>query len=213
MRISININDAEVPERLRQVFAIVPENVWHRRAAALADRERHSPHFGDYFDERYAIERYLDRALAHWSQEGRLPSVGGPDGGRYFHLYSFIHVLSWVYPYLSAKGQTRVRGYLMDGLQSEVGLAAFAHELAVAAHLSRAGFDVEFTDIEDRARFDLLAQKEDIRLEVDCKTASGDVGRKIHRRRAIELFSRIQPTILEGTSKNPSRQVRANLTR
>jgi uncharacterized UPF0146 family protein len=85
MRISININDAEVPERLRQVFAIVPD------------------------------------------------------------------------------------------------------ELAVAAHLSRAGFDVEFTDIEDRARFDLLAQKEDIRLEVDCKTASGDVGRKIHRRRAIEL--------------------------
>ena len=69
-----------------------------------------------------------------------------------------------------------MRGYLMDGLQSEVGLAAFAHELAVAAHLSRAGFDVEFTDIEDRARFDLLAQKEDIRLEVDCKTASCDVG-------------------------------------
>jgi hypothetical protein len=201
MKISIEVKEDELPERLRQVFAIVPENVWHRRAAALADRERHSPHLSDYFDERYAIERYLYRALAHWSQEGRLPAVGGPDGGRYFPLYSFIHVLSWVYPYLSAKGQTRVRGYLMDGLQSEVGLAAFAHELAVAAHLSRGGFDVEFTDIEDRARFDLLAQKEDIRLEVDCKTASGDVGRKIHRRRAIELFSRIQPTILETFSK------------
>jgi hypothetical protein len=201
MRISITINEVELPERLRQVFGIVPESVWRRRAAALADRERHNPHLSDYFDERYTIERYLDRALAYWSQQQRLPSMRGPDGGRYFHLYSFIHVLSWVYPHLSAKGQARVRGYLMDGLQSEVGLAAFAHELAVAVHLSSAGFDVQFTDIEDRARFDLLAQKEDLRLEIDCKTASADVGRKIHRRRAIELFNRIQPNILETCSK------------
>jgi hypothetical protein len=201
MQISITINDAELPERLRQIFEIVPKSIWRHRCAALADRERHNPHLSNYFDERYTIERHLGRALAYWSQQERLPSVKGPDGGRYYHLYSFIHVLSWVYPCLSAKGQARVRGCLMDGLQSEVGLAAFAHELAVAVHLSSAGFDVEFTDIEGRARFDLLAQKEDLRLEVDCKTASADVGRKIHRRRAIELFNRIQPDILEKFSQ------------
>jgi hypothetical protein len=201
MRISITLNEAELPERLRQVFEIVPENVWRDRAAALADRERHNTHLSNYFDEWYTIERYLDRALAHWPQQEKLPSVRGSDGGRYFDLYSFIHALSWVYPRLSPRGQARVRGYLMDGLQSEGGLAAFAHELAVAVHLSSAGFDVEFTDIEGRARFDLLAQKEDLRLEVDCKTASADVGRKIHRRRAIELFNHIQPDILETFSE------------
>jgi len=86
-----------------------------------------------------------------------------------------------------------VQGYLRHGLQSEVGLAAFAHELAVAVHLWSAGFDVEFTDIEERARFDILATKDGLHLEVDCKTASADVGRQIHRRRALELWHRINP--------------------
>jgi hypothetical protein len=88
-----------------------------------------------------------------------------------------------------------VHGYLRHGLQSEVGLAPFAHELAVAVHLWSAGFDVEFTDIEERARFDIRATKDGLHLEVDCKTASADVGRQIHRRRALELWHRINPVL------------------
>jgi hypothetical protein len=194
MQISITIKDDELPERLEQVFKIVPRAVWCRRASDLSDRERQNPLLGVYFDERYVIERFLDRALRHWAQHGRLPSVSSePEGGRYYDLYSFIHVLTSVYPRLSPKGQVRVRGYLRSGLQSEDGLAAFAHELSVAVHLWSMDFDVDFTDIEDRARFDILATKDDLRLEVDCKTHSADVGRQIHQRRAIELFHRVTP--------------------
>jgi hypothetical protein len=195
MRISITVNEDELPERFRQVFKILPQDVWRRRAVDLANRERQNPHLGDYFDERYTIERFLDRALVHWSRRNRFPPVRGPDGGRYYQLYSFIHILSSVYPCLSPRGHLRVQGYLRHGLQSEVGLAAFAHELAVAVHLWSAGFDVEFTDIEERARFDILATKDGLHLEVDCKTASADVGRQIHRRRALELWHRINPIL------------------
>jgi hypothetical protein len=99
-----------------------------------------------------------------------------------------------------------VRGYLKDGLRDN-GLVAFAHELAVAVHLWSAGFDVEFTDIESRARFDILARKDGVDLEVDCKTASGDVGRQIHRRRALELFNRIYPALKGVLEKGHSRTV------
>jgi len=58
-------------------------------------------------------------------------------------------------------------------------LAPFAHELAVPVHLWSAGFDVQFADIEGRSRFDILERKDDLELEIDCKTASGDVGRQI----------------------------------
>jgi hypothetical protein len=191
MRIPITINHDELPERFRQVFEIIPKEVWRRRATNLLERERQNPHLSGYFDERYTIERFFDRALVHWSQWGRFPPVKGLDGDRYFDLYSFIHVLSSVYPFLSTRGQSRVCGYLRDGLRSDIGLTAFAHELAVALHLSSADFDVEFTDIEERARFDILATKAGVHLEVDCKTASADAGRQIHRRRAIELFNRI----------------------
>src|SRR6516162_103827 len=178
MRISITVNEDELPERFRQLFKIVSKEIWRRRAIDLANRERQNPHLGDYFDERYTVERFLDRALVHWSQRNKFPPVRGPDGGRYYQLYSFLHILSSVYPCLSPRGHLRVQGYLRHGLQSEVGLAAFAHELAVAVHLWSAGFDVEFADIEDRARFDLLAQKEGLRLEVDCKTPSQTVTRQ-----------------------------------
>ena len=195
MRISITVNEDELPERFRQLFKIVSKEIWRRRAIDLAKRERQNPQLGDYFDERYTVERFLDRALVHWSQRNKFPPVRGPDGGRYYQLYSFLHILSSVYPCLSPRGHLRVQGYLRHGLQSEVGLAAFAHELAVAVHLWSAGFDVEFTDIEERARFDILATKDGLHLEVDCKTASADVGRQIHRRRALELWHRINPDL------------------
>jgi hypothetical protein len=195
MKISITINEAELPQRFEEVFKILPKEVWRRRAVELAERERQSPHWSAYFDERYPIERFLDRALNHWSKVGKLPPVSGPDGGRYYDLYSFIHVLSSVYPRLSLTGQSRVHGRLRDGLQSDVGLAAFAHELSVAVHLWSADFDVEFTDIEDQAQFDFVATKDGLHLEVDCKTASADLGRQIHQRRAIELFRRITPVL------------------
>src|SRR5260370_29758640 len=41
----------------------------------------------------------------------------------------------------------------------------------------------------------MLARKAGLDLEVDCKTASGDLGRQIHRRRVLELFHRIHPAL------------------
>jgi hypothetical protein len=81
--------------------------------------------------------------------------------------------------------------------------------MSVAVHLWAAGFDVEFTDLEGRERFDLLARKDGIELEVDCKTASGDVGRPVHRSRALELFRRIEPIVKQyaETADAPSQGV------
>jgi hypothetical protein len=96
---------------------------------------------------------------------------------------------------------------LTTACKSDNGLAAFAHELAVAVHLWTEDFDVEFTDIEDRTRFDILARRAGIELEVDCKTASGDLGRQIHRGRALELFNRICPAVDALLEKGRSRTV------
>ncbi len=205
MRVSTTINENELPDRFRQVFEIAPKEAWRRRAQNLADRERQNPFLTDYLDERYTIERSLAWALAHRDQFGRFPPVRGPHGGRYFELYSFIHILGNVYPRLSPKGQSSVRGYMKNGLDTDTGLTPFAHELAVAAHLWTADFDVEFTDAEGRTRFDILARKEGLELEVDCKATSGDIGRQIHRRRVLELFHRVRPALDQLLQKGGGR--------
>jgi hypothetical protein len=40
MRISIEVKEDELLEQFRQVFKIVSQDAWRRRAADLADRER-----------------------------------------------------------------------------------------------------------------------------------------------------------------------------
>jgi len=156
MRVSTIIDESELPDRFQQVFKIAPKEAWRHRAQYLVARERENPFLKDYFDERYSIERSLARALEYQQHWGRFPPVRGTQAGRYFELYSFVHILSGVYDRLSPKGQSRVRGCLKGGLKSDAGLAPFAHELAVAVHLWTAGFDLEFMDTEGRARFDIL---------------------------------------------------------
>jgi hypothetical protein len=43
MWISNMINENELPERFRQVFEIAPQDLWQRRHASLAARERENP--------------------------------------------------------------------------------------------------------------------------------------------------------------------------
>jgi hypothetical protein len=65
MRVSTRIDANELPDRFREVLKIIPEDSWQHRARILADRERQNPFLEQYFDERYAIERCIVRALAH----------------------------------------------------------------------------------------------------------------------------------------------------
>jgi hypothetical protein len=122
-------------------------------------------------------------------------------------LYGFVSALTRVYANLSSQAQGRLRGAVRGGLNSESGLAPVALEMAVATHLSNAGFEVDFVDLEGRQRFDLLARKEGIELEVDCKTVSGDVGRPVHRHRALELFRLIRSTLTEQVDHHRSKAI------
>src|SRR5262245_2812112 len=49
-------------------------------------------------------------------------------------------------------------------------------------------------DYSGAARFDLLARQSTAEVEVECKTTSGDTGRKIHRQEVNRLADLILPT-------------------
>jgi hypothetical protein len=97
-----------------------------------------------------------------------------------------------VYERLSEKGRTRLAGSVRDALKNTTGLVSVETELRMAAHLMQKGFDVDFTDLEQRERFDLLASKAGIEIEVDCKSVSADVGRSIHGRRFRDFVARLR---------------------
>jgi len=207
MRVESKTHQSQLPTVFRQLFTIAPLDLWRRRSNELAERERQNPFLGRYFDEKYSTERMLSRVLNYRRSTGRYPSIGGTGGREVFKLYAFASALTRIYTNLSSTAQTRLRGAVRDGLNRESGLAPVALEMSVATHVSNAGFDVDFVDLENQQRFDFLARKEGIELEVDCKTASGDVGRQVHRRRALELFYLIQSALAEQVDQHGSKAV------
>ncbi len=55
------------------------------------------------------------------------------------------------------------------------------------------GWDVEFIDYSGAGRFDLLARQKGVEVEVECKTTSGDTGRKVHRQEVNRLADLLLP--------------------
>jgi hypothetical protein len=63
----------------------------------------------------------------------------------------------------------------------------------------RRGFEVEFTDLEGRERYDLLASNGKLEMEIDCKAPSGDVGRRIHKGRFRAFANDLMPSARQLT--------------
>jgi hypothetical protein len=194
MRINNAIHKDEVASLFQKLFEIAPYGLWRRRLSELDNKEKQNPFLSSFFDSRYSIERTFQYAYRYYRATGRYPDVT-IGGERIFDLYSFAAGIVRVYEQLTEIGRARLRGCLRDGLTDDKGLAPLALEMGAAIHLSVAGFDVEFVDMEERGRFDLLASKDGLEIEIECKTASGDVGRRIHRHRALDLFHRLAPAM------------------
>lgn len=83
---------------------------------------------------------------------------------------------------LSSYGRNVLEGRIRDAMKSDVGFSPLYLEMAVARRLFDAKFEVEFSDVEGIADFDLRFWKGNAHGEVECKSLSCDAGRKIHRK-------------------------------
>jgi hypothetical protein len=150
----------------------------------------------EYFMQRYPVE------LAMRQLHGRLQrgtKIDLPTDYAEIALLSFASMVARVYARLSKPGQKRLAGMLLSGLDGEAGLAPLVHEMGMAAHLMSRGFDVKFSDIESGGGYDFLAERDGASFEIECKTASGDLGRKVHLRRLYQLGGRVYPLMAEAS--------------
>jgi hypothetical protein len=122
----------------------------------------------------------------------RRPAPPAPPGLRL--LYSFLVSAQRIRAELPQAAISRFEGALRGALKDSSGLRPFAYEVGIAAHLMQKNWDVEFADLCGTARFDILARQDNIEIEVECKTTSGDTGRKIHRQEVYRLANLILPT-------------------
>ena len=155
------------------------------------------------------MELTLLRLLMEQEKTGRFP-IKVRDALQY-KLCGFVAGVARIYENLPLAGQNRVRGMILDGLQTDNGLLSLQHEITTAVHLMRRGFDVDFNDIENGSGVDFVARRGGIEIEVECKMFTGDLGRKIHRRRVLELHNTLAP-LIERVYRTASRGIFVGIT-
>ncbi len=153
-----------------------------------ARHEISNPLLGDHFRKNYDLEFALAEARKYRKQTGRLPK-----GQDYHAVYGFLVAARRIHSRLPPSARNPFEGRLRYALNSDQGARPFAYEIGVAVHLMSKGWDVEFIDYAGVGQFDFLASRGGIEIEVECKTTSGDTGRKIHRRELNRLADLILP--------------------
>ncbi|MBI2253384.1 MAG: hypothetical protein HYU58_02060 [Proteobacteria bacterium] len=161
--------------------------------AELAKWQDRSPIYDEYLQERHGIELAYRDVAAHRTQTGRV--IWPPSDIANIKLYNMALSANEIHARLSASGKRNLVSSIRKALNSEFGFGPFAFEMQIAIHLMRRGFDVTCHDMEEGGGFDFLAIKDGLELEVECKHISGDVGRRIHRRRLLQLGELLFPQV------------------
>jgi hypothetical protein len=159
-----------------------------KRVAGFERQERTNPLLASHFRENFALEFALAKARKYRKSTGRLPK-----GDEYDRLYSFLIPTHRIHAALPLDVKVPFEGRLRDAVNGTNGARPFAYEISIATHLMQKGWDVDFVDYSGAERFDLLARREAVEVEVECKTTSGDTGRKIHRQEVNRLADLLLP--------------------
>jgi|TARA_Y100000031_G_C8211109_1_gene381011 hypothetical protein len=183
----------DLPKIVPIFIGIIGQETWRRRIGELENTQAASPIFEKYVAEVHALELELAQLLKRKKVTGRFPKRS--EVLELNRLLALIRMVVGVYTRLGEAGKRRVQGMLIDALKSDRGFNSLEHEMGIAAQLMRKGFDVEFVDIENSERFDFLARLRETEVEVECKTISYDLGRKVHRRDFNRLANKLWPSV------------------
>ena len=193
MRYVPEIHDRDFPRLANGFVQLVGADRLKRRFEWLHRELAANPFMDGWLRERCSLELTFNDILA--SDRVSLLTPLRVTTEAEYELVAFLAGVMKMHPLLSAAGQRRLQGRLIDGIQSEQGLLAVQHEVTTVSHLMTRGFDVECHDLEHGGGFDFLARRNAIELEVECKMASGDIGRKIHKRKSLVLFKELHDAI------------------
>lgn len=193
MLVSIPSKLDELALSLTRFLEIAGTERWFKRCDQLDADQRRSFFRWKIVSDYHWLEMALGYQAEVLAKEGRLL----PDLVDELILVSlnFAATAAEVHPRLSPKGRQVFEGRLRDSLKAETGFAPLYLELDLAQRLMDAGYDVEFADMEGRARYDLLFSHGAFAGEVECKSLSADAGRQIHRKDFYRFMEAIAPAL------------------
>jgi len=188
MNFEVDARPAEIPVFLDRLIEISGAASWQQREKDFARQLHDNPLMQRYLDIQFGIERSMIDVRRYRRTTGRrVPTLKNTLRADLGVLYSFAGMIARVFPRLPPSGQHALRGKIIGALKDNVGLAPVAYEMRTAAHFMAKGFDVEFHDLCHGGGYDFHVKNQDIEMNVECKSVSGDLGHRIHLLRQYQL--------------------------
>lgn len=206
MRINVEADRTDIELAINWMGGLIGTAI-DKRIAAFEKQERKNPLLATHFRENFAMEFAFAKARKYRKNTGRLPK-----GDEYDQLYGFAVPTQRIYASLPAETRGPFEGRLRDAVNGAFGARPFAYEISIATHLMQKKWDLEFADYGGTGKFDFLARLGSDEIEVECKSTSGDTGRKIHRQEVHRLGDLILPTRLQLADVRGCHFIRLTIT-
>ena len=178
----------ELGDTFERFCHLVGEASWRSRAAAIESEMRGQPILRAHLAESHHIVLALDR----WSHERANGAVDSNNPALYPAYRLAAQALAIIDHAPSDQKSPLIRR-IQGALRNPDDMRALLLELTVATHFVKRGHTISWPELVGMGRFDIFV--EDIGasgLEVECKSASEDKGRRIHRRDALEFHALIR---------------------
>jgi hypothetical protein len=188
MRISIEAREADIGPAVDWISGFIGVAV-DKRVSTIEQQQRKNLLLTQHFSINHDLEFALANVRRYRKNTGRLPK-----DDEYAPLYGFLIAAHRIHQQLPAAIRTPFEGRLRNAVDSVYGFRPFAYEINIAAHFMQKGWDVDFVDYSGAGRFDFLARQAGVEIEIECKSTSGDTGRKIHRQEANRLCDLLLPS-------------------
>ncbi len=194
------LHTAEIPGLYERFASVVGDRHWKQRVASLKQEIKGNAFLREHLVRENAMVFQLDRLREMADKYGRVPSWEVNNQELYPAASFAAQVLSFMDASprpLAEQFRRRVHG----ALKNPDDLRGLRLEFAAATHFLRRGLPVSWPEMTREGTFDLLVSDVGPNgLEVECKSISGDKGRKIHSRESLDFFSLLYPHLKSTTA-------------
>lgn len=196
----VDLYTSAMPTVFSEFKAAIGESHWLGREKRIKEEIRGAPYLREYLQAQNDVALALTRCSSLADRYGQIPPEAINDRSLYpaFRLAAQMLSLMSSNPKRTRQIARRIHGAFKNPDE----MRAIQFELGIATHFIRRGHAVAWPEMTGMETFDLLATDLGVDgLEIECKSASIDKGRKVHRREALECLDAVREQ-LEKTSRN-----------
>lgn len=186
--LATEMSASQVPTLYRRLATAIGPEHWQGTVARQNAAIRSNPFLSEYLQSEYSIAYQLEKLRIMAASQGEVPLLACNDQS-IFPAVGFTAQVLGVLNLCTKKQASTFVKRVRTAFSSAENMHGLRLELQAATHFTRRGRKVSWHRANNTGTFDLLIDDLGPQgLEVECKSISGDKGRRIHQLDALNFW-------------------------